>query len=277
MILIIANVTVFIIQMLFSTLNNYGQDTHIDELNQAISQGGLPLHPWYYPAPNIFSKLFWLYPPDAIGKFWIWQLVTYIFLHSLTDPWHLIFNMLVLWMFGSEVEKIMGTRRFVSLYFSAGIFAGICCCIFTPDSPILGASGAIFAIEVAFAMYFPNSILIFYFFPIKAKYLVMLFAAFTIINCIVPKSGNVAYFAHLGGLLYGFLYVKYSYRVNEFFRTWMIQRQNNEIEQKEHLQQRVDKILEKVHREGMASLTRKERAFLNNASKLYRQKEEGIK
>lgn len=75
--------------------------------------------------------------------------------------------MLVLWMFGSEVEKVLGQKKFLTLYFTAGIFAGICCCIFTPKVPILGASGAIFAIEVAFAMYFPNSMVIFYFFPIR--------------------------------------------------------------------------------------------------------------
>ncbi|MGR3317155.1 MAG: rhomboid family intramembrane serine protease [Candidatus Anammoxibacter sp.] len=271
MILIIANVSVFLIQLLFSTLSNYWSTNHVELL--AISPlGETPLQPWYYPASNIFTKLFWLYPPDTIGKVWIWQMVTYTFLHSITDPWHLIFNMLVLWMFGSEVERALGTRKFLSLYFTAGIFAGICCCIFTPNNPILGASGAIFAIEVAFAMYYPNSIVIFYFFPIKAKYLIMLFASFTIINCLIPKGGHVAHFAHLGGLLYGFLFVRYSSSVNELITTWGRRRQFKEITEREDLQERVDSILVKVHREGMSNLTKKERSFLNNASKIYKQK-----
>ena len=271
MILIIANVSVFLIQLLFSTLSNYWSTSHVELL--AISPlGETPLQPWYYPAPNIFTKLFWLYPPDTIGKVWIWQMVTYTFLHSITDPWHLIFNMLVLWMFGSEVERALGTKKFLSLYFTAGIFAGICCCIFTPNNPILGASGAIFAIEVAFAMYYPNSIVIFYFFPIKAKYLIMLFASFTIINCLIPKGGDVAHFAHLGGLLYGFLFVRYSSSVNELITTWGRRRQFKEITEREDLQERVDSILVKVHREGMSNLTKKERSFLNNASKIYKQK-----
>ena len=271
MILIIANVSVFLIQLLFSTLSNYWSTSHVELL--AISPlGETPLQPWYYPAPNIFTKLFWLYPPDTIGKVWIWQMVTYTFLHSITDPWHLIFNMLVLWMFGSEVERALGTKKFLSLYFTAGIFAGICCCIFTPNNPILGASGAIFAIEVAFAMYYPNNIVIFYFFPIKAKYLIMLFASFTIINCLIPKGGDVAHFAHLGGLLYGFLFVRYSSSVNELITTWGRRRQFKEITEREDLQERVDSILEKVHREGMSNLTKKERSFLNNASKIYKQK-----
>lgn len=276
MFLIIANASVFLIQLLFSTLSNYWSTNHIDLLTD-YHAGEMPLQPWYYPAPNVFSKLFWLYPPDAIGKVWIWQLATYMFLHSLTDPWHLIFNMLVLWMFGTEVEKAMGTRKFLGLYFTAGMFAGICSCIFTPNNPVVGASGAIFAIEVAFAMYYPNSMVLFYFFPIKAKYLVMLFASFTVINCLLPKEGNVAHFAHLGGLLYGFLFVRYSSSVNSLIKAWARRRQYREIEEKEHLQEKVDKILEKVHREGMTSLTRKERSFLNNASKIYKQRKEGIK
>ena len=271
MILIIANVSVFLIQLIFATLSSYIGTSEVDLFtNSEIGQ--IPLQPWYYPAPNIFSKLFWLYPPDAIGKVWIWQLVSYMFLHSTTDPWHLIFNMLVLWMFGTEVEKAMGRQRFLTLYFTAGIFAGICCCIFTPSNPILGASGAIFAIEVAFAMYYPNNIVIFYFFPIRAKYLVMLFASFTIINCLLPKGGNIAHFAHLGGLLYGFLFVRYSNTLNDAIKTWARKKQYNEMEEVEHIQEKVDKILEKVHREGMASLTRKERSFLNNASKIYKKK-----
>lgn len=275
MILILVNAGVFLIQLLFSTLSNYWVSNQVELMNQPAAN--LPLLPWYYPAPNVFSKLFWLYPPDAIGNFWIWQLVSYMFLHSISDPWHLIFNMLVLWMFGSEVEKAMGTKKFLLLYFTAGVFAGVCCCLFTPNNPIVGASGAIFAIEVAFAMFFPNSMVFFYFFPIKAKYLVMLFAAFTIINCILPKSGHVAHFAHLGGLLYGFLFIKYSSGITVMFKNWAERKKLNASREHENLQEKVDLILEKVHKDGMASLTRKERAFLNNASKLYRQKREGIK
>lgn len=275
MFLIIANASVFIIQLLFSTLSNYWTSNHI-ELITEISLSNLSLQPWYSPAPNIFTKLFWLYPSDAIGKFWIWQLVSYMFLHSLSDPWHLIFNMLVLWMFGSEVERAMGRQKFLLLYFTAGVFAGLCCCLFTPNHPIVGASGAIFAIEVAFAMYYPNSTVFFLFFPVKAKYLVMIFAAFTIINCLIPKSGHTAHFAHLGGLVYGFLFVRYSSSVQVFFSERHLRRQSREVEANELLQGKVDKILEKVHSNGMSSLTRKERAFLNNASKLYRKKQEGI-
>ncbi|MCF6158452.1 MAG: rhomboid family intramembrane serine protease [wastewater metagenome] len=263
-ILLIANISVFILQLLFSTVSSQWSPQIYEEIGNPAGHYGL------YPASDKFTKLFWLYPPDAVGNLWLWQFFSYMFLHSTTDPWHLIFNMLVLWMFGSEVERVLGSRRFLTLYFTAGIFAGICCCLFTPLSPIVGASGAIFAIEMAFAMYFPNSTVIFYFFPMKAKYLVMIFTGITIFNCITPKSGNIAHFAHLGGLLYGFFFVRYSYRVSEYLSRWQIQYHEKEFMKEQELRAKVDEILEKVNREGLQNLTRKERNFLKNASKLYK-------
>jgi len=269
MVLIIANVSVFMLQLLFSTISSQWVPQPMNILT-GEQTGYTSALPWYYPASDKFTKLFWFYPPDTLGHLWLWQFLTYMFLHSTTDPWHLIFNMLALWMFGSEVERVLGTKRFLTLYFTAGIFAGICCCIFTPWTPILGASGAIFAIEVAFAMYFPNSTVIFYFFPLKAKYLVMIFAGITIFNCVVPKSGNVAHFAHLGGLIYGFLFVKYSYRVVEYLKKWQIHSQGTEIIKEHALRAKVDEILDKVNREGLQNLTRRERNFLKSASKRYK-------
>lgn len=271
--LIIANVSVFVLQLLFSTVSLQWSPQLLSILTDE-QLGRTSSYPWHYPAPDKFTKLFWLYPPDTMGHLWLWQFFSYMFLHSTTDPWHLIFNMLGLWMFGSEVERVLGPRRFLTLYFTAGIFAGICCCIFTPGTPILGASGAIFAIEVAFAMCFPNSTVFFYFFPIKAKYLVMIFAGFTIFSCIIPRPGNVAHFAHLGGLVYGFLFVRYSYRVEGFLRRWQVLQQKKEIIKDQELRTKVDEILDKVNREGLRNLTWRERNFLRSASKRYKKNKE---
>jgi membrane associated rhomboid family serine protease len=273
MVLIIANFSVFMLQLLFSTVSMQWSQQVLNTLTDG-QLGNSLAHPWHYPASDKFTKLFWLYPPDAVGHLWLWQFFTYMFLHSTTDPWHLIFNILGLWMFGSEVERILGVRRFLTLYFTAGIFAGICCCVFTPWTPILGASGAIFAIEVAFAMYFPNTTVIFYFFPVKAKYLVMIFAGITIFNCVVPKGGNVAHFAHLGGLVYGFLFVRYSYRVADLLTKWQIHQQEKELMKDHELRAKVDEILDKVNRDGLRNLTWRERSFLKNASKKYKKSKE---
>ena len=265
MILIIVNVTVFIIQLLFSTISSQwgvptmGMSPETDGVVHHVALG-----------PDRFTTLFWLYQPLAIGKLWLWQFVTYMFLHSVSDPWHIIFNMLVLWMFGSEVEKAMGTRKFLTMYFTAGIFAGIFGCLFTPNNPILGASGAIFAVEIAFAMFYPNATIIFFVFPIKAKYLVTIFAGITVFNCLMPTGGNVAHFAHLGGLLYGFLFIRYEPRFTNFIISWQNQQKENEYRKEEEVRKVVDALLDKVNRTGMKSLTRRERSYLKNASKRYR-------
>jgi len=265
MILIIVNVTVFIVQLLFSTISSQwgvptmGMSPETDGVVHHVALG-----------PDRFTTLFWLYQPLAIGKLWLWQFVTYMFLHSVSDPWHIIFNMLVLWMFGSEVEKAMGTRRFLTMYFTAGIFAGIFGCLFTPNNPILGASGAIFAVEIAFAMFYPNATIIFFVFPIKAKYLVTIFAGITVFNCLMPTGGNVAHFAHLGGLLYGFLFIRYEPRFTNFIISRQNQQKENEYRKEEEVRKAVDALLDKVNRTGMKSLTRRERSYLKNASKRYR-------
>ena len=265
MILIIVNVTVFIIQLLFSTISSqWGVPT----MGMSPETDGVVHH--VKLGPDRFTTLFWLYQPLAIGKLWLWQFVTYMFLHSVSDPWHIIFNMLVLWMFGSEVEKAMGTRRFLTMYFTAGIFAGIFGCLFTPNNPILGASGAIFAVEIAFAMFYPNATIIFFVFPIKAKYLVTIFAGITVFNCLMPTGGNVAHFAHLGGLLYGFLFIRYEPRFTNFIISWQNQQKENEYRKEEEVRKVVDALLDKVNRTGMKSLTRRERSYLKNASKRYR-------
>lgn len=270
-VLIIANVSVFMLQLLFSTVSLPWPTQLTLDGHSGLTTA---LKSWYYPACDKFTKLFWLYPPDAIGHLWLWQFLTYLFLHSTTDPWHLILNMLVLWMFGSEVERVLGTRRFLTLYFTAGIFAGIICCIFTPWTPLIGASGAIFAIEVAFAMFYPNSTIIFYFFPVKAKYLIMFFAGITIFNCVIPKTGNISHFAHLAGLLYGFLFVRYSYRVEECLGKLQLYYHEKEVSGEREMRTRVDEILEKVSREGLHNLTWRERRFLRGASKRYKRYKE---
>ena len=265
MILIIVNVTVFIIQLLFSTISSQwgvpavGMPPEADGVVHHVRLG-----------PDRFTTLFWLYQPLAIGKLWLWQFVTYTFLHSVSNPWHIIFNMLVLWMFGSEVERAMGTRRFLTMYFTAGIFAGIFGCLFTPNNPILGASGAIFAVEIAFAMFYPNATIIFFVFPIKAKYLVTIFAGITVFNCLIPTGGNVAHFAHLGGLLYGFLFIRYEPRFSNFIISRQNQQREKEYKKEEEVRNVVDALLDKVNRTGMKSLTRRERSYLKNASKRYR-------
>ncbi len=154
-------------------------------------------------SPGLLDRPFALVPIQvAHGA--IWQLVTYLFLHSLGFPFfHLIFNMLALWMFGQAVEQTWGTRRFVRYYFVCGIGAGICVVIANllfgnPRQPTIGASGAIYGVLLAFGMLFPDqTVLMNFLFPIKAKYLVMIYGAIAFFGSFQTQS-PVSSLAHTG-------------------------------------------------------------------------------
>jgi len=159
----------------------------------------------------IFDSL--LLMPAAVIHGAVWQLVTYLFLHSLTSLWHIVFNMLALWMFGTPIEQTWGTRRFLQYYFICGVGAGICVVLANlafgnPYQRVLGASGAIYGLLIAFGMLFPNqTVLMSFLFPIKAKYMVMIFGAIAFMSSFQTGS-TVSNLAHLGGMLFGFVYMK---------------------------------------------------------------------
>jgi membrane associated rhomboid family serine protease len=160
--------------------------------------------------PLIFLKLI---PIAVVKDFFVWQLATYAFLHQGFG--HIIWNMLALWMFGADIERIWGTRRFVQFYFFCAVGAGICVVIANyilpwgnPAIPTIGSSGAIFGILIVYAMMFPDRELLFGFvFPIKVKYFVMIVGAVAFLSSFGVNTG-VSNFAHLGGLLFGYLFLK---------------------------------------------------------------------
>jgi membrane associated rhomboid family serine protease len=158
------------------------------------------------------STVFGLVPLLVFRGGWIWQLVTYMFLHA--GLWHLVINMLMLWMFGMDLERDWGTRRFLKYYFLCGIGAGLCVlgvAWFRPVDmlyPTVGASGAIFGLLLAFGvLYADRIILMMLLFPMKAKYAVMIFGAIELYYFWQPSRG-VSNVAHLGGMLFGYLYLK---------------------------------------------------------------------
>lgn len=158
-----------------------------------------------------FLNYFNLVPYDVALRGEIWQLVTYMFLHgSIT---HILFNMLTLWMFGAVVEETWGTRRFLQYFFICGIGAGVCVVLAnllpfgSPHQGVIGASGAIYGILLAFGMLFPETeILLMFLFPVKAKYAVMIFGAIAFLGSF--QAGPVSNLAHLGGMLVGYIYMR---------------------------------------------------------------------
>jgi membrane associated rhomboid family serine protease len=157
-----------------------------------------------------------LVPSMTIFHFAIWQLVTYSFIHFTF--WHWFGNMLGIWMFGASFESSWGMRRFLELFFVGVIGAALTTIIFafahilsTPATVTIGASGGVFAILMAFGMVFGENEIMMIPFPflIKAKYFVLILIVVTVAFAI-GDSGGVAYLAHLGGLLFGYLYVKFA-------------------------------------------------------------------
>jgi len=170
----------------------------------------------------------------VVKLLFVWQLATYMFLHSTITPWHLIFNMLTLWMFGVPLERDWGTRRFLKYYFYCGIAAGVCVLAVNIllgywNSATLGASGAIFGVLVAFAVMYPDQPVLFgLLFPIKAKYFVIIYVAVELWFTFGPNTG-VSTIAHLGGAAFGFVYLKGRLHVpvpdvGGAYRQWKLQR-----------------------------------------------------
>jgi len=159
---------------------------------------------------NHISFYLGLVPILVWKKYFLWQLATYIFLHGGIT--HLLFNLLALWMFGGELESYWGSRKFLRYFLFCGIGAGICTVIFTPYQfiPVIGASGAIYGILLAFGWLFPNRLIYIYLlFPIPAKYMVIIFGLIELFSSMEGTGGGVAHLTHLGGLLFGLSYMAY--------------------------------------------------------------------
>ncbi len=188
--LLIANGVVFFITLLFEN----------------ILIGGVP-------ATVVINKYFALIPLSGLyyADFMPWQLITYQFIHANFS--HILFNMFALWMFGAELEQIMGSKKFLFYYLLSGIGAGVLHLVLTPllttggVGPTVGASGAVYGVMIAFALMNPDRYIYIYFLiPVKAKYLIgfLMLIEFFAIN---SAGSNVAHLAHLGGALTGFLFL----------------------------------------------------------------------
>jgi membrane associated rhomboid family serine protease len=225
--LIIINVSVFLFEFLFGSYG-FGRTT-IDY----IFRNYLYLIPYdFHTSLNEFAQsgryqealyINKLYP-DAI--FLPWQLITYQFLHG--DFFHIFFNLFALWMFGIELETLWGTKKFIIFYLLCGIGAGLTQVFISPllDNvlvalpffsasqialPTVGASGSVFGILLAFGLTYPDRPIFMFplFFPIPAKYFVMIYAGMSVVLGVSSSGDGVAHFAHLGGALSGFLLIKF--------------------------------------------------------------------
>lgn len=220
-------------------------------------------------------------PVLTLHNWELWRLATYLFVHDLNPPYfHILINMLLLWMFGTPLVEAMGERKFWWFYLSTGVFSGLCSLVFysVTNNPttVIGASGAIFGLMFAFAKFFPTQqFLIFFLFPVQARYAVLIFGAVELIS--ITSNDRIAHMAHLGGAVFAWLYFTFEDRGAMAVARW----KNRKVERAERAARRseeevgqvmvdIDPILKKISRTGMGSLTQEEKDMLEKASELKR-------
>lgn len=284
--LLIINAVVYFFQMLI----------------ERVMFNGMP--GWYFI--NRYFALNPLVGFDQLGhsfNFQIWQIFTYQFLHA--DFSHIFFNMLMLWMFGMEIENLWGSKKFLIFYLTAGVVGGLLQLFLAPIfgsglAPTIGASGAVYGVMVAFALFFPDRYIFVYFLlPVKAKYLI----AFTVIIefMAVGEASIVAHLVHLGGAFSGLFFVLLDRKMNFNFDKFFKSNQSNVFRgfkdnpsrgfrkpfannddrikdadffdintsnQNEVItQDMIDQILDKISQTGYQNLSEKEKRILFEASK----------
>ena len=213
-----------------------------------------------------------------------WSVVTYMFVHG--GFMHLFMNMLALFFFGPPLERKWGSRFFLRFYLVTGLgAAAFSVLLYSLTGPTLmvGASGAIFGLLVAFALNWPDAKIFLYFvFPVPAKWFVAGLGALTLLSTVQGSTDGVAHWAHLGGLVTGFIYLRYGERIGRFaHRALYKERQTPKPPPPPSPRRRrrvdgdsldeVDRILDKIRADGMDSLSARERAFLDEVSRQYQQ------
>jgi len=171
----------------------------------------------FVPSTEYYLRLLFALIPDRVLHGWIWQLVTYSFLHA--GVMHVLINMLMLWMFGAQEEMDWGSKKFLEFYLFCIVGAALTTMVVayspipgvSPLTATIGASGGVYGVLMAFGMLYGDQEIFMFPLPfmMKAKYMVAIMILLVILATFQPSQGGIANFAHLGGLLFGFLYVKF--------------------------------------------------------------------
>ncbi|MEX0893640.1 MAG: rhomboid family intramembrane serine protease [Gemmatimonadota bacterium] len=255
--LLIANTAVFLLQNLWGPIYTYGS----------------------------FTPAYILIKP--------WSLFTYMFLHG--DFWHLFWNMLGLFFFGPALEERWGSKEFLKFYLVCGLGGAVFSFFFAFNASVIGASGAVYGVLLAFAMFWPNMpIYIWGIIPVPARILVGVFVLFSLFSAFQGSGGNIAHFAHLGGFAFAYLYIKFGGSPGNPFRRLKQNLQKRRMHvvrsdddaatraaappstrrpsgpEEEQVLDELDRVLDKINEHGMASLTTQERQLLDDVSRRFR-------
>ncbi len=231
------------------------------------------------------ENLFALSAYGVFEQFRIWQLVSYMFLHG--GFWHIFFNMFVLWMFGVELERNWGTKEFLKFYFITGIGGAVFNLILSGE-PTIGASAAVYGVMIAYALAYPDRLIYIYFlFPVKVKYLMGFLVIFSFFSTLGPNTSNIAHAAHLGGMIVGFVYLKYwriHFKIKGFFQNTLSNLSSPKghssnmkytpgggENKTDYYRRKIDELLDKINKVGYMNLSDEEKRLLDEGSRYLRE------
>jgi membrane associated rhomboid family serine protease len=278
------NVAAFVVQMLTRTqvdvINGFGLVTQIDQ--------------------GPFTRALWLNVDEVLQHGQVWRLLTYAFLHDTANIWHILFNMLFLWWFGSDVEDLYGPREFLTFYLTAAVVGGLAFCMASVlklnGNLALGASGAVTAVLLLCACHFPRRVIyLFMFLPVPIWVFVVFSVAQDAFGLLGHAENGVASSVHLGGAAFGFLYYRFHWRLSQLLpqlKTWNRRRSQPRLRvydeeevktpvsvaaavapvEDEQLEAKMDAILEKISRVGKENLTESELQVLRRASEKFKRR-----
>ena len=222
---------------------------------------------------TLFFPLFGLVPKLVWSEKMIWQPVTYLFFHG--GIWHVLINMFVLWMFGSELERLWGKNHFLKFYFITGVGSGLATMLINVQSvtPIVGASGAVYGVLLAYGLTYPNRTVYLYgIIPIKSLWFV-LGIGFIAFMSSFDNMSQVSHVTHLSGMLIGYFMIKKPIKLKGLWfqlrkRTleYQIQREDKQLSKIFFVEQDINQILDKINQEGFDSLTDEEQERLYKGS-----------
>ena len=225
-------------------------------------------------AENLFFPLFGLVPKLVWSELMIWQPFTYMFFHG--GIWHVLINMFVLWMFGNELERLWGKKFFLNYYFTTGVGAGLVTMIFGLNSmtPIVGASGAVYGVLLAYGVVYPNrQVYLYGLIPIKSIWFVIGVGVIAFLSSFNEMS-QISHLTHLSGMIIGYLLLKKPVRwktlwfsISKRVMEYKVQKEEKKVLQQHVIERDVDQILDKINREGFNSLSEEEQDRLYKGSR----------
>ena len=229
---------------------------------------------------DIFFRLFGLVPNTFFSELMLWQPFTYMFFHapfySSIGISHILLNMLGLWVFGRELEQAWGKEKFLKYYFLTGIGSGLITYIFQMDSsnPVIGASGAVYGVLLAYGVSYPNRMLyIWGLIPVRSMWLVIIMGAIAFFG-LLGKADGISHVTHISGMLIGCVLLKNKWKLSDMLFSlrkktieFQVQRKEDQEFKKKIINRDIDIILEKIKVVGFSGLSDEEQSKLYEASR----------